>query len=150
MWEINLSSQITTFLFSMLLGAIFCVIFDFTRGLRIFGLNSKLAVFITDIIYFLIITFFNFCFLLTRESGQIRGYVFIGEALGFFIFRLIFSQWILAVIKILHLVFSAINRKIMKIKTKSFCFLSEKTSHFKEKLPKYEKKGQKQEKNLEK
>ena len=118
MWEINLSGQITTFLFSILLGAFFCILFDFTRSLRIFGLNSEAVVFITDIIFFLIITFFNFCFLLTRESGQIRGYVFAGEAIGFFVFRLIFSKWILVCIRFLHIVFLAINRKIKKTRKK--------------------------------
>ncbi len=141
MWEINLSSQVTTYLFSMFLGAVFCIIFDFTRGLRIFGLNSKFVVFITDIIFFLIVTFLNFCFLLTRESGQIRGYVFVGETFGFFTFRLIFSKWLILIFKFLHTIFLAINGKIKKAKIKSIWILGKKTSKIREKLQKTEKKS---------
>ncbi len=150
MWEINLSSQITTFLFSMLLGVIFCVIFDFTRALRIFGLNSKTAVFLTDVIYFLVITFLNFCFLLTRESGQVRGYVFVGELLGFFTFRLIFSKWLILLTKLLHRVFLKIDKKVKKIKTISLRFFNKKTAKIKEKLQKTEKKAKNNKKSLEK
>ena len=95
MWEINLTDQSTTFLLSMLLGAIFCFIFDITRGIRLFCLNSKLAVFFTDVIYFLVVSFINFCFFLTRESAQVRGYVFIGVIIGFFVFRLTVSKIIM-------------------------------------------------------
>ena len=136
MWEINLSQQATTFLLSMLLGAIFCFIFDITRGIRLFGLNSKVAVFFTDIIYFLIISFINFCFFLTRESGQVRGYVFIGEIIGFFIFRLTFSKFIMFLLALINRVYKSVKTRIYRVKSKIYLKTKEKTLKIKEKVKK--------------
>ena len=141
MWEINLSDQATTFLLSVLLGANFCLLFDFTRGMRAFGINSKVAVFFTDIIYFLLVSFVNFCFFLTRESGQIRGYVFVGEIIGFFLFRLTLSKIIMIIISFLHRVYTKINTAIKRIKAKVFLKIKEKTSNFEKKVKKPIKKG---------
>ena len=127
MWEINLCDQAVTFLLSIVLGVIFCLSFDFTRGLRIFGLSSKIAVFLTDIIYFLVISFVNFCFFLTRESGQVRGYVFVGEIIGFFLFRLTVSRFIIALISLLNKGYKRVKIKMNKIKTAVYFKFEEKT-----------------------
>ena len=136
MWEINLTEQSTTFLLSILLGAIFCFVFDITRGIRLFGLNSKLAVFLTDIFYFLCISFINFCFFLTRESGQVRGYVFIGEIIGFFIFRLTFSKFIMILLALINKVYKAAKTRIYRVKSKILIKTQEKTLKIKEKVKK--------------
>ncbi len=136
MWEINLSDQATTFLLSIFLGVCFCLLFDFTRGMRVFGINSKVAVFFTDVIYFLLVSFINFCFFLTRESGQIRGYVFVGEIIGFFAFRLIFSKFIMFSIIFLHRVYVRIKSAIKRIKSKIYLKIKEKKIKIKEKVKK--------------
>ncbi|MBQ4104729.1 MAG: spore cortex biosynthesis protein YabQ [Clostridia bacterium] len=136
MWEINLTEQSTTFLLSILLGAIFCFVFDITRGIRLFGLNSKIAVFFTDIFYFLFISFINFCFFLTRESGQVRGYVFIGEIIGFFIFRLTFSKFIMILLALINKVYKAAKTRIYRVKSKILIKTQEKTLKIKEKVKK--------------
>lgn len=141
MWEINLSDQATTFLLSIFLGVCFCLLFDFTRGMRVFGINSKVAVFFTDVIYFLLVSFVNFCFFLTRESGQIRGYVFVGEIIGFFLFRLTLSKIIMIIISFLHRVYTRINTAIKRTKAKVFLKIKEKTSNFAKKVKKPIKKG---------
>jgi hypothetical protein len=52
MWEINLKSQILSFLGSIVLGLIFCVIYDLLRVVRKYGKSNDLRLFIEDIIYF--------------------------------------------------------------------------------------------------
>ena len=126
MWEINLNDQAETFLLSLVLGVIFCLCFDFTRGLRVFGLNSKIAVFFTDIIYFLVISFVNFCFFLTRESGQVRGYVFVGEIIGFFLFRLTLSKFIMTLISIINKGYKRAKNTLNKIKIAVYLKFKEK------------------------
>ena len=141
MWEISLNEQAITFLLSLILGAVYCLVFDFTRGMRIFGINSRIAVFFTDIIYFLLVAFVNFCFFLTRESGQIRGYVFVGEIIGFFLFRLTLSKIIMIIISFLHRVYTRIKTAINRAKAKVFLKIKEKTSNFAKKVKKPIKKG---------
>ncbi len=141
MWEISLNEQAVTFLLSLLLGVIFCFMFDLTRGLRIFGINSKIAVFFTDIIYFLLVSFINFCFFLTRESGQVRGYVFIGEIIGFFLFRLTLSKIIMMILTFLHKVYTRVKSRINKIKSKIYLKIKEKSLKFRKKVKKPLKKG---------
>ena len=141
MWEINLTDQATTFLLSLLLGGIFCLIFDLTRGIRLFCLNSKFAVFFTDIIYFLVVSFINFCFFLTRESGQVRGYVFIGEIIGFFVFRLSVSKLIMFLITYVNKMYIGAKTRFQRYKSKIFLKTKEKTLKIKEKVKKPSKKS---------
>ena len=141
MWEINLSDQATTFLLSLFLGVAFCLVFDLTRGLRLFGLNSKAAVFLTDIIYFLLVSFVNFCFFLTRESGQVRGYVFAGEIAGFFLFRLTLSKSVMAIIAFLYKAYAGVKSRMIKVKTKFYSKIKKKTLNLIKKVKKPIKKG---------
>ncbi|MBR6572762.1 MAG: spore cortex biosynthesis protein YabQ [Clostridia bacterium] len=126
---------------SLLLGGIFCLIFDLTRGIRLFCLNSKLAVFFTDIIYFLVVSFINFCFFLTRESGQVRGYVFIGEIIGFFVIRLTVSKLLMFLITYVNKMYIGIKTRFQSCKTKIFLKTKEKTLKIKEKVKKPSKKS---------
>lgn len=92
MWEIGVSNQVFTFLLSILLGFVFCILYDFLRSIRKAGFNSYIATLITDIIYWVIIAFVTFLFLLARTNGEIRGYVLISALLGFIAFRLTLSK----------------------------------------------------------
>ncbi len=92
MWEINVGNQFATFLYSLCLGAALCLFYDILRALRKVGLNSFWAVFISDIFFWISSAFITFIFLLARTYGEIRGYVIIGEFIGFAVFRLIFSK----------------------------------------------------------
>lgn len=85
MWEIDFAKQILTFLMSIILGGIFCLIYDlFHLPVRRVG-ASAVAVFAVDIFYFIFIAVINFCFLLVRCNGEVRGYVLFGEIMGFYI-----------------------------------------------------------------
>lgn len=92
MWEIDINNQLLTFLLSIILGVVFCAFYDVFRALRKAGLNSFIATFIADIIYWIIIAFLTFLFLLARTGGEIRGYVLIAALIGFIVFRVTLSK----------------------------------------------------------
>lgn len=98
MWEISNSLQVISFLRSLILGAVFCLIFDIFKGYRLAANPSKALVFVQDIIYFAIISPITFCFLLSVTNGEIRAYVFIGALLGFILFRLSLSRILLKIL----------------------------------------------------
>ena len=92
MWEINVWDQTQTFLFSLLLGAIFCLFYDVFRAMRKTGINSFVSVFITDMLFWIISAFATYLFLLSRTNGQLRGYVLLSLTGGFVICRISISN----------------------------------------------------------
>ncbi len=92
MWEINNTSQILSFLYSVGFGCLCCAVYDMFRMLRRVGKPGAVAVFVQDIVYALLCAFFCFCFLLSVTGGKLRFYVFAGMALGFLLFRLTLSR----------------------------------------------------------
>lgn len=95
MWEINVGDQSLTLLYSFALGALLCVCYDFIRAMRKNGLNSFAAVFFTDIVFWIISGFVTFIFLMSRTNGEIRAYVLVSELLGFVLFRITLSRFLL-------------------------------------------------------
>jgi spore cortex biosynthesis protein YabQ len=98
MWEINLKSQILSFLGSIVLGFIFCVIYDLLRVVRKYGKINDLRVFIEDIIYFAVISIITFIYYLPLTNGEIRFYILCGIFIGFLTLRLTLSYYILIVL----------------------------------------------------
>lgn len=116
MWEINLNLQIEGFLWSMVFGAVFCVAFDIMNTSMQQIKTSKSAVFAVDMVYFTVVSFATFCLFLAFCSGEIRGFIFVGEILGFFLCKKTLSKLytpiILIVFSLLKRLFSLINRRI--------------------------------------
>ena len=96
MWEININDQIVTLLFSLVLGAAVCVLYDAFRAIRCAVDHSTVAVFFEDILFWVLAALVNFIFLMGRTGGGLRGYVFIGEIVGFFVFRFTVSRFTVA------------------------------------------------------
>lgn len=94
MWEINVCNQFLTFVYSLILGGLLCFSYDFIRAIRKSGFNYFIAVFFTDIIFWIISAFVTFIFLISRTNGEIRGYVIFGELVGFILFRITISKFI--------------------------------------------------------
>ena len=117
MWEINVGNQFLTFVYSLVLGGMLCLSYDFIRALRKSGFNSFIAVFFTDIIFWIISAFITFIFLISRTNGEIRGYVLIGILAGFVIFRLTFSRFVFPF-------FTWAFKWIIKFHTKITCFFN--------------------------
>ena len=92
MWEIDVSGQIYTLLFSLALGGAFCILFDLYKALRIQMQFSAVAVFVWDVILLSLFGVVDFLFFLATTNGEIRGYVLFVEGLGFVLFRLTVSR----------------------------------------------------------
>ena len=114
MWEISFADQTLTFLFSLLAGAALCLLYDLFRIFRLSRNTSKLGIFLEDILYFAIAGFLTFCFLIVRCSGEIRGYVLLGELLGFLICRCTLSALILCVARQIYRFLKCFFRLILK------------------------------------
>ncbi len=101
MWEISITDQLLSFVLSIALGAFLCLTYDVLRAVRKNGFNSFWTVFFTDIFFWLFSAILTFLLLIARTNGEIRGYVLIGELLGFVIFRLLLSKVFLLIIDFL-------------------------------------------------
>ncbi len=93
MWEISNTSQAVNILYSVVLGIIFGLIYDFFRSLRKCKPHTILSVFIEDILYFLVLSVITFIFLLAITNGQVRAYALIGILLGFLLFIFTLSKY---------------------------------------------------------
>lgn len=128
MWEIDLSNQIITFLSSILLGIFFGVVFYTLEAIRRTDKINGLRLWINDILFFLFVGFTTYCFLFVRVNGEIRGFVILGEGLGFWCFKTAFSKFL---IKTVSIIYSFIKRiiyitssKIKELINKTYRFFS--------------------------
>ena len=101
MWEISLNHQVTTVLLSLFMGAVFYIIYDTFKAIRQFFVLRSMGVFICDITFFMLISLIEFCFLLSRCNGEIRGFVLIVQLVGFFICRVTISRLYLKILMML-------------------------------------------------
>ena len=108
------TSQITIFLFSMLLGAFLSLFFD---GFRIMNAVLKVnlkRIFFEDVIYFVLSAIITFTYILVMNSGEIRVYIVLGEAIGWLIYRVTIGKFvyklILTVVKFLSKWLSKLKR----------------------------------------
>lgn len=93
MWEINAAGQGISFLLAFLTGAALCLYYCFFKALRQVHGFSKTAVFFQDIFFWLTCAVVSYCFFILRSAGQIRGFGYLGQALGFIAFRLLLSKY---------------------------------------------------------
>ncbi|MBR0465987.1 MAG: spore cortex biosynthesis protein YabQ [Clostridia bacterium] len=92
MWEISNKGQIINLLYSLSLGGIFCLCYDFLRAFRYCFRSKTLFYFFSDLLFFALSGVVTFLLLLALTYGEIRGYVILGILLGFVLFRIIFSK----------------------------------------------------------
>lgn len=102
MWEISLADQTLTFLLSLLGGGVLCLLYDLFRIFRLSRNTSSLGMFVEDVLYFVLCGFLTFCFFIVRCSGEIRGYVLLGELLGFLVCRCTLSAVLLCIAKYVY------------------------------------------------
>ena len=113
MWEIDFSEQVYTLIRSLLLGGAFCFVFEVYTAVAHRWRWNKLVVFFTDVIVFLLAGVFDFCFFLATTNGEIRGYVFAGQLIGFICFKLTLSR-LLKVVLLLFFRLIDLVKKILK------------------------------------
>lgn len=94
MWEISVYNQILTFAWSLVLGALWCFTYDIICSMRRVYVWARWIVFISDVLLWVIYAFVTFIFLISRTNGEIRSYVLLGEILGFLVFRIVASRFV--------------------------------------------------------
>lgn len=99
MWEINSVEQILGFLYSAVLGGIFCLGYDVLRAVRAEALFSSICIFFQDIFFSLAAAVICFLFLLGITGGELRSFVFIGLTVGFITVRLTISKIFFIILK---------------------------------------------------
>ena len=112
MWEINSLEQIFAFLYSLCLGGIFCIFYDFFRAIRATVKLNDFSVFVQDVLYFFIFGFVSFLYLLSTTNGEIRGYIIFGTAIGFLLCYYTFSKIFLKLLKVAFKGFVTVFGKI--------------------------------------
>ncbi|MBR5473581.1 MAG: spore cortex biosynthesis protein YabQ [Clostridia bacterium] len=115
MWEIDVGNQALTFALSMATGGIFCVSYDIVRAVRKVALNTFWAVLFTDILLWIIYAFVTFVFLIARTNGEIRGYVLVGEAIGFALCRISVSRLLFPILRFIAVKTAVVVRKMGQI-----------------------------------
>lgn len=120
------AEQVYIFLWSVLIGAIMGVIFDFFRALRRNGNTRNIIVYLQDIIFWFIVAIIIITSSFILNNGELRGYMLIGYLLGALLYMLLLSTYIKGMFII-----------IMNLITKGIEFL---LKPFKKMLEKIEKK----------
>ena len=131
MWEINNNLQAVSFLRAVLLGFIFCFLYDFLRAIRKFGLNSNIKVFVDDLTFFAVISPITFCFLISTTNGELRFFIIMGIIAGFLVFRAVLSRLVLLILeaiiglllKAFRFFYKLVNKISRKFKNNVFKYL---------------------------
>lgn len=114
--------EVIVFLWSIVVGAILTLIFDFFRLARRNKKTKDIIVYIQDIFFWLIVAIIIIISAFVTNSGELRGYMFVGYALGSMFYLILFSKIILtvfgAVFDTIHKVLAKIAETIGKINFK--------------------------------
>ncbi len=96
-----ITTQISDFIGFILIGILLSIIFDFFRTYRMIKKVSTLNVIIQDIIYFFISMFVIAKGIIYILNSSMRFYIFLAIILGFSIYYLFFSKYIIRMYKFL-------------------------------------------------
>ncbi len=86
--ETTVTMQMIIFALSCILGIVLGVLYDIFRIIRMVINSKSIAIFIGDIIYFIISGIITFIFVLKINSGQSRFYIMAGEGIGWIAYHL--------------------------------------------------------------
>ena len=120
--------QVYVFLYSILVGAILALIFDFFRLLRRKGNTQNFLVYLEDFLYWIIVAFVIVISAFVTNDGDIRGFMFIGYMIGAIFYLILLSNLFLKTLGGILDFFEKILKKIVSL----FKKIGEKI-HFKKK-----------------
>ena len=86
MQSVTITAQTQMFLLSCGFGFLLGLLYDVFRIFRMAFFKQKAVVFIQDVLYFAVCGCLTFLFCLTMNYGEIRGYVLLGEVLGWIVY----------------------------------------------------------------
>lgn len=87
----GVAEQTRIFILSIGFGFLLGILYDIFRTVRIIISDSNGFVLFSDLLYFLVCTFLNFCYILTVDYGRIRFYIVMAEILGWLIYYFSFG-----------------------------------------------------------
>ncbi|MFU0800058.1 MAG: spore cortex biosynthesis protein YabQ [Xylanivirga thermophila] len=108
-------NQAYIFLSAVYVGIIMGVIYDFFRAIRYRAKPNRIVTGIMDLIFWLIVAVLAFMVFYYTNYGQIRFFNFIGMALGWLLYTITLSPWILKFIISIFKVIGKIFTVIIKI-----------------------------------
>lgn len=101
-WGIKmLVEQVYIFGWSILVGVILGFLFDLFRGLRWEGIRD-IWVYIQDALFWLVSALIIIVSTFLINKGELRGYMLIGYVLGSGFYILLFSKYVLAILKFIN------------------------------------------------
>ena len=124
---LSMSGQAAAFLATAAAGAVLGMLYDCFRILRRVWRHKTVTTTIEDAIFWLVSTLLMFAFLLNRNLGDIRAFIFMGLALGAVLYFLMLSRYftkfamavlrrlkhaLLAVISPILLILAAIKKRL--------------------------------------
>ncbi len=83
---LDVSNQAMNFVYAVLFGVGLGLIYEVLRILRIAFNFKNIAIFIQDVLYFLVCSPLLFVFMLNTTDGKVRIYIFVGAFLGFLLY----------------------------------------------------------------
>lgn len=121
----TISEQTELFLLSVLAGAVFGIIWDVFRTLRIMlpPLRTAAMTALCDIIYMIICGLGLYLFSLLFARGEIRGYYWLGALLGAVIYVMSAGNAVIGVIRRIFAVIYGLLHKVYLFAAKPFVFL---------------------------
>ena len=104
----SLTSQILIFVYSLTLGIFLGFAYDIFRIIRMVINSRNIAIFIQDVLYFILSGGVTFLFVLSVNSGNSRFYILAGEGIG----------WIAYHITIGEVIYKCSNKTVNFVKSK--------------------------------
>lgn len=110
MTDITVARETWLFFCSILLGAGLSVGYDFLRVLRLQTKHRPAAVSLEDLLYFLLCAAVTFGFVLKDNRGAVRGYILVGQLLGWVCWHLTLGEW---TVRLVDAVVRVVRRLLM-------------------------------------
>ena len=133
MGEITFFGQTSGLFSAIVTGVVLCLVYDLMRIFRLAVPPGKVLAFFEDVLWFFIAAVVTYLVCLAECNGEVRGYVLIGEIIGFLICRLTISRGIMTAARP---TIRAAKKIIRRVKTKFLRFLKPFVSGIREKIKK--------------
>lgn len=114
MWEIDISVQTLGLLCSFLLGMAAAILYDVLRAVNKVYRPNVVAVFLFDVLYWVILTLSFFVFFIVFTNGQVRMFAIWGAVAGFVFSFLLLSKITLFVFSKIFSVFKFVFNKFKR------------------------------------
>lgn len=100
--------------YACLIGVGLGIVYDLFRMLRLLTGGNTIAVFVEDLLFAMIASGITFWICLTSCSGWIRGFVIVGEGLGFLIYHFTIGELMIRIFRIVLRVLQWMLRGVWK------------------------------------